>query len=95
MQVEALQGINVQAFVPSPAPTGGEPPVVSLDSPEVPQGPQQSLSDAIIQFVNDQKSGRVLIQVVQENSGEVIRQIPSEQDLAITQRLGQVLDKIA
>jgi len=94
MQLEAVQGVNIQAFLPNPAPASEEAPV-SLDLPEVPQGKEQSLTDAIIQFVNDQKSGRVLIQVVQPGSGEVIRQIPSEQELAITQRLGLVLDKIA
>ena len=95
MQLEAVQNINIQEFLPSPASSAGGEAPISLNLPEVPQGKEQSLTDAIIQFVNDQKSGRVLIQIVQPNSGEVIRQIPSEQDLAITQRLGLVLDKIA
>ncbi|MBI3358257.1 MAG: flagellar protein FlaG [Nitrospirae bacterium] len=63
--------------------------------PQVPQSSQPTLTDAIIQFVNDQKSGRVLIQVVAPKSGEIIRQIPSEEDLVISKRLGLVLDKIA
>jgi flagellar protein FlaG len=93
MQVEGIQNISVQAYLPQVAPSegGGVAPAAA----EIPQGSQQTLTDAIIQFVNDQKSGRVLIQVVQPDSGKVIRQIPSEQDLAITQRLGLVLDKIA
>jgi hypothetical protein len=92
MQVEGIQNISVQAYLPQVAPSeGGGAPAAA----EIPQGSQQTLTDAIIQFVKDQKSGRVLIQVVQPDSGEVIRQIPSEQDLAITQRLGLVLDKIA
>jgi len=91
MQLEAVQNINIQAFLPSPAPSGGG----GSDVPQVPQSSQPTLTEAIIQFVNDQKSGRVLIQVVASESGEIIRQIPSEEELAITQRLGVVLDKIA
>lgn len=92
MQLEAVQNVNIQAFLPNPASSGGEgPPNV----PQVPQSSQPTLTDAIIQFVNDQKSGRVLIQVVAPKSGEIIRQIPSEEDLVISKRLGLVLDKIA
>ncbi len=93
MQIEALQNINIQAFLPQPPSGGGGGGVP--DAPQVPQSSQPTLADAIIQFVNDQKSGRVLLQIVQPDSGKVIRQIPSEDDMEINKRLGQVLDKIA
>jgi len=94
MQLEALQNINLQAFFPDTASSAKGDSSGATQVPEVPRGSQPTLTDAIIQFVNDQKSGRVLLQIVQPKSGEVIRQIPSENELAITQRLGQVLDKV-
>jgi len=93
MQVEAVQNFNIQAFLPSPVSSGGGESVP--DVPEVPQSSQPTLSDAIIQFVNDQKTGRVLLQIVQPKSGEILRQIPSPEGLEMNKRLGMVLDKIA
>jgi flagellar protein FlaG len=90
MPLASIQNLSLQPFLPQTTSSAS-----SVAAAEIPQRSQQTLTDAIIQFVNDQKSGRVLIQVVQPDSGEVIRQIPSEEELAITQTLGLVLDKIA
>ncbi|MEK7748090.1 MAG: flagellar protein FlaG [Nitrospirota bacterium] len=88
MQVESVQNFNVQSFSQGSNGRSTAAPV------EIPQESGKTLSDAIIQFVNDQKSGRVLIQVVQPDSGEVILQIPSDRELAVTQTLGMVIDKV-
>jgi flagellar protein FlaG len=49
----------------------------------------QALADTRrdLRFMIDEASGRTVVQVVQPSTGEVVRQIPSEEMLAIASRL--------
>lgn len=53
---------------------------------------QQSLSKANtgLQFSVDNSTGKTVIRVVHEQSGELIRQIPSEEMLAIARNIGKM-----
>ncbi|MEK7703279.1 MAG: flagellar protein FlaG [Nitrospirota bacterium] len=90
MGVEGINNLSLQSYIPQTESSGGR----VAEAVETPQESGQTLSDAIIQFVSDQKSGRVLLQIVQPDSGKVILQIPSEEGLAVAQKLGIMLDKI-
>jgi flagellar protein FlaG len=49
----------------------------------------QSLQSKI-EFVTDESSGRLLIRVIDSSSNELIRQIPSEEMLAISRALDRM-----
>lgn len=53
---------------------------------------QQSLSKANtgLQFSVDNSTGKTIVKVVHEQSGEVIRQIPSEEMLSIARNIGKM-----
>ncbi len=94
----------------APAPTPAEkpaPPLQGLAPAELPE--TRSLAEAAerlnqamqdsrrdLRFSVDQDSGRTVIQVVNPGSGEVVRQIPSEEMLALATKLmaGDVLTSL-
>lgn len=53
---------------------------------------QQSLSKANtgLQFSVDNSTGKTVVKVVHEQSGEIIRQIPSEEMLSIARNIGKM-----
>ena len=100
MSVEGIQ--NVQSYQPvvfssneghSELPVAetpqGDPPA---DSPApVSENAQAS---SVIQFSKDAVSGKMLLRVVDPDSGEVVRQIPPEEMVAISRMLGLLFDKV-
>ncbi len=75
---------------PNPGGTAGEPDVRAvMAAVEGSNRMVQSLQSKI-QFVADQASGKMVIKVIDSISEEVIRQIPSEEMLAISRALDRM-----
>jgi flagellar protein FlaG len=53
-----------------------------------------SMNTASLRFKIDKEADRVVIQVVDSETGELIRQIPSDEMLSISKRLGEYLASI-
>ena len=68
---------------PAKAPAGSEATAVA----QVNQHLEQAQTDLKLQF--DPGSGRTVIQVVQQGTGELVMQIPSEEVLGMSRRLRQ------
>jgi flagellar protein FlaG len=72
------------------APAAAEPSVEAVKSAvEASNRVVQSLQSKI-QFVADEASGRMLIRVIDSSNDQVIRQIPSEEMLAISRALDRM-----
>jgi flagellar protein FlaG len=90
MQVEATQ--SGSAYQP------GELPFDSASSPqesEPPAPPAEEKKSSVIQFREDKVSGRMMMTLVDAESGEVVRQIPPEELVDISRVLGLLFDRVA
>ena len=68
---------------------------------EMPQESQQvpvvenAQASSVIQFSKDAVSGKMMLRMVDPDSGEVVRQIPHEDIVAISRMLGLLFDRVA
>ena len=98
MSIDGVQNVQ-QSYQPIEFTSNGGRP----ESPpaEIPQEAQQAKvaesnqASSVIQFSKDAVSGRMLMRVVDPDSGEVVRQIPHEDIVAISRMLGLLFDKVA
>ena len=92
MQVEGVQGGS--AFQPPELTFEadlGEEPQREQESPVVPK----ATTSSVIQFREDKVSGRMMMTLVDAESGEVVRQIPPEELIDISRVLGLLFDRVA
>ncbi len=85
-----------------PIPAIGEAPtiitphqIVSLRVPQADQSHLERLFSNTVGFSKDTESGRVLLKITDDRYGDIIRQVPSPQDLVIDKVVGQFLDRVA
>lgn len=97
MNVEGVQ--NMQSYQPVELVSNG--PRSEPREIEMPQESQQAPvavgapPSSVIQFSRDAVSGKMLLRMVDPDSGEVVRQIPQEDIVAISRMLGLLFDRVA
>lgn len=106
IQDEVLSMIRTQATASDVARQQGEAriaPQKSAEAAEEPVGPQQTdhavseINQALktlatnLRFEVDDESGRTLVKVVDQDSGEVLRQVPSEATIRIARSLDNMV----
>jgi len=96
-----MEGVqNVQSYQPVELTFNGGR-AAPLPPAEMPQEAQKapviesSKTSSVIQFSKDAVSGKMLLRVVDPDSGEVVRQIPHEDIVAISRMLGLLFDRVA
>lgn len=57
---------------------------------ELPKATVPQASIPAVQFTTDAESGRVVVRVVNPDTGELVRQLPSEDALALARALGKL-----
>lgn len=85
----AYRPTAMEVSLPEPPRRDNSEPAQS-DPPEAEQKPTSQ-----IQFTADQVSGKMRMQVVDPESGEVVRQVPPEELVAISRMLGLLFDRVA
>ncbi len=55
----------------------------------------EKLTNAVVQFSQDAETGKMLMRMVSPDTGEVFRQIPSQELLTLSKVLGPIVDKMA
>jgi flagellar protein FlaG len=95
--VEGVQ--NVQSYQPVEVTSnsGRSAPPQAEKPQEVQQVSvaESAKASSVIQFSKDAVSGRMLMRMVDPDSGEVVRQIPHEDIVAISRMLGLLFDRVA
>jgi len=91
-QKAVARDVRVRAAVPAPAPPAPETPAGSANVEKVARQVAQTLRSLAndLEFSVDAESGRVLLRVRDKETQELIRQIPSEEMLAIADALDRL-----
>jgi flagellar protein FlaG len=61
-----------------------------VEAVELPKAIVPKVSMPAVQFSSDAESGQVVVRVVNPDTGELVRQIPSEDALALARALGKL-----
>lgn len=61
-----------------------------VEAVELPKAVVPKVSMPAVQFSSDAESGRVVVRVVNPDTGELVRQIPSEDALSLARALGKL-----
>jgi uncharacterized FlaG/YvyC family protein len=89
---------NIQSYQPvEMASSGGqrpEPRQAEVESQPAPAA-ENAKASSVIQFSKDAVSGKMMLRMVDPDSGEVVRQIPHEDIVAISRMLGLLFDRVA
>jgi hypothetical protein len=92
MQVETTQSNSV--YQPNELPFESAPPPPAPES-EPPAPVAEEKKSSVIQFREDKVSGKMMMTLVDAESGEVVRQIPPEELVDISRVLGLLFDRVA
>ncbi len=92
MQVEGVQSGPV--YQPPEVTFGADSEETHQTEQKAPASPEEDAA-SIIQFREDKISGKMMMTLVNSESGEVVRQIPPEELIDISRVLGLLFDRVA